>query len=195
METGTEAVAQFKEQVTRLGGHFASLPDLQAAAKYLTELALAAGVKRIVLCGAELSARLFPSASKLPFEVAASSRMGRVDFFDALKSAEMGISPVDLGVAEAGTLVIATSEESDRLVTALPLIHVAILPKSRLVSSFKDAEPFLAGLLTKSPEPLSISLISASSRTSDVGGIIILGVHGPRELHVLLLDEEFAGGS
>ena len=45
----------------------------------------------------------------------------------------------------------------------------------------------------KDSKAVSISLISASSRTSDVGGITIFGVHGPRELHVLLLEGELSG--
>jgi L-lactate dehydrogenase complex protein LldG len=121
--------------------------------------------------------------------------MPRESFFQALQAAEIGVSPVDLGVAETGTLIIATSDESDRLVTALPKIHVAILPSSRLVYSLQGAEEHVSQMLTESGGGVAVSLISATSRTTDVGGIVILGVHGPKELHVLLLDQELPGGA
>jgi L-lactate dehydrogenase complex protein LldG len=90
-------------------------------------------------------------------------------------------------------LIISTSDESDRLVTALPIIHVAVLPRSNLVFSLEDGGQYISQILMKDSKAVSISLISASSRTSDIGGVTILGVHGPRELHVLLLDEELSG--
>jgi len=120
--------------------------------------------------------------------------MERADFFEALKAAEIGVTSADLGVAETGTLIIATADELDRLVTALPLVHVAILPRSRLVFALDDAQKQISQLLMNNSAAFSISLISASSRTADVGGISILGAHGPKELHVLLLDQDIPGG-
>ncbi len=188
-----DIVTQFSRQVKAVGGHIAPVPGLAAVAEYVAKLALATNAKRIVVCGAELSSTLFASRNELPFEVATSTGMIRTDFFRALQVAEVGISSADLGVAETGTLIIGSSDESDRLVTALPGTHVIVLPRSKLVSSLEDAQPYVSQSLARNSEGLSISLISASSRTSDVGGISILGVHGPKELHVLLLAKDISG--
>lgn len=188
-----DMATQFSRQVKAVGGHMAPVPDLAAVAEYVTKLAVATSAKRIVVCGAELSSTLFASRNELPFELATSTGMTRTDFFKALQVAEVGVSPADLGVAETGTLIIASSDELDRLVTALPGIHVVVLPRSKLVSSLEDAQPYVSQTLTRNSEAVSISLISASSRTSDVGGISIQGVHGPKELHVLLLDKDISG--
>lgn len=190
-----DLVTQFGRQVREVGGYIASVPNLAAVTEYVTKLALATNTKRIVVCGTELGSGLFVSRNKLPFEVATSTSISRAEFFKALKVAEVGISPADLGVAETGTLIIVSSDESERLVTALPGIHVAVLPRSKLVYSLEDAQPYISQFLTRSFEAVSISLISASSRTSDVGGIRILGVHGPKALHVLLLDQDMPGGT
>jgi L-lactate dehydrogenase complex protein LldG len=115
--------------------------------------------------------------------------MRREDFLGALKKAEIGVTRVNLAIAETGTLVIATSDEADRLVSALPTIHIALLEDSQIIRSLDEAAPLISKMLLREKEGVTVSLISASSRTTDVGGFLILGVHGPKELHVLLVDE------
>ncbi len=190
-----DLITQFSSQIRAVRGYFASAPNLAAVTEYVTTLALATKAKRLVVFGAELGSNLFISGSQLPFEVAALPKTRRADFFEALQVAEIGISPADYGVAETGTLIIATSDESERLVTALPRIHVAVLPRAKLVHRLEDVAPYVSQLLPRNFEAVSISLISASSRTSDVGGISILGVHGPMEFHVLLLDQDIPRGT
>jgi L-lactate dehydrogenase complex protein LldG len=186
-------ITRFGTQITTVGGHFTVVPDLAAVRDYVAKLALAAKANQIVVCGPGIASHLFPSGAQMPFKVASSLNMDRRSFFEALQSAEIGISTADLGVADTGTLIISNTDESDRLVTALPIIHVAVLPRSKLVFSLEDGGQYISQILMKDSKAVSISLISASSRTSDVGGITILGVHGPRELHVLLLDGELSG--
>lgn len=186
-------ISRFSAEVTSVGGLFALVPNFAAVRDYVTKLALASGVKRIVLCGDMLSSELFPAGvAPGPFEVASRANMSREKFLAFLKTAEIGVSPADLAVAETGTLIITTSDESDRLVTALPKIHVAVLPRSRLVFALQDAEQHVSQTLKEKRGGVAVSLVSATSRTSDIGDMVILGVHGPKELHVLLLDQELA---
>ncbi len=189
----SDMITRFGTQITKVGGYFAVVPDLAAVRDYVAKLALAAKANQVVVCGPGITSDLFPSGAQMPFKVASSLNMDRRSFFEALQSAEIGISTADIGVADTGTLIISTSDESDRLVTALPIIHVAVLPRSKLVFSLEDGGQYISQILMKDSKAVSISLISASSRTSDIGGVTILGVHGPRELHVLLLDEELSG--
>lgn len=185
-----DMVARFSTQVRTVGSHFASISSLSEVSEYVTKMVATAGAKR-VLVSSELT-HFFASSHKLPFEVASSRNMSRVAYFETLHTADIGVSIANLGIAETGTLIIATSDESERLITALPAIHVVVLPLSKLVFSLEEAATQTSQLLTKNSSGLSISLISASSRTSDVGGITILGAHGPKELHVLLLNENLA---
>jgi len=174
-------------QVTAVKGFFKRLPDLQSASEYVTEIAVARNVKRIVVSDdptlSEFSAAI---VRKGLIEVTSPITLSREDFFASLKIAEIGVSSVDLAVAETGTLIISTSDESNRLVTALPEVHVAIVPRSKLIPSLAEARSYLSQE-TRSNRAVTLSLISSSSRTSDIGDMVILGVHGPKELHVLLL--------
>jgi len=184
-------ISRFQTQVTSLGGHFATVPNMLAIREYINRVASTSSARQIALSSGISKEKLFSSDS-VSFDIATQSEMSREAFYAALKTVKIGVSTVDLGVAETGTLIAATSDESDRLVTALPEIHIALLPYSRLVSSLRDAEPHISQLLKQS-HSVVVSLISASSRTSDIGGLLVLGVHGPKELHVLLLEQEMSG--
>jgi L-lactate dehydrogenase complex protein LldG len=183
-----DIVSKFSAQVKAVGGYFNSITNISAVTEYVGKLAVATKAKRVAV-GPVLSSHLL--AAKLPCELVSRTTMNRMDFFEALKFSEIGVTSADFGIAETGTLVIATSDELDRLVSGLPAIHVAVLPRHNLVSTIDEASERISQILMKNAAALSISLISASSRTSDVGGIIILGAHGPKELHILLLNEGF----
>jgi len=186
--------SQFAAQLQSVGSRFTLVSKLSEVRDYVGKLAEVVQAKRIAVSGHRLSSLLFPLGSPSPrFEVASQANMGREDFFSMLKIVEIGISVVDLAVAETGTLVTTTWDESERLVTALPKIHVALVSRSRLVSSLREAEAYVSEVLSQSGGGVTVSLISASSRTADIGDIVILGVHGPRDLHVLLIDEELPG--
>jgi len=182
-----EKVTRFGAQVSSLGGHFTNVLGMPAVREYVTKLASTSNAMELVLSSDVSKEDLF-SSLPVQFKIATRSEMTREAFYTALKTAKIGITNADVGVAETGTIIIATSDESDRLVSALPEIHVALLPGSRLVSSLQEAEPHISRMLNQG-EHLAVSLISASSRTSDIGGLVVLGVHGPKELHVLLVDE------
>jgi len=190
-----ETVAQFGTHVKSVGGHFEHVPDIKDASAYITKIALARNAKRIVLTDDSLSFETYTELVKNALiEATIYGKSSREDFYKAVRIAEIGVSSVDLAVAETGTLIISTTDESNRLVTALPEIHVAIVPRSKLVSTMKEAGEHVSNALRKGTDALTVSLISASSRTSDIADIVILGVHGPKELHVLLLDQERLGG-
>jgi L-lactate dehydrogenase complex protein LldG len=186
-----EIVSKFSAQAKAVGSYFTSVTNSSAVTEYVAKLASASKATRIAVCGPALSAQL--AAAKFPCELISRTDMNRIDFFEALKYSQIGVTGADFGIAETGTLVITATDELDRLVSALPLVHIAILPRSKLVVSLDEAREHIAQILTRDSAALSISLISASSRTTDVGGIRILGVHGPKELHILLLNDSFPG--
>jgi len=188
LEERDSLVSRFSARVRSVNGYFTRITNVQSASEYVTKIALGRNAKRIVVSNDPLSLEFLNEITPRGLlDVSSPTTSSREDFFKSLKEAEIGVSSVDWAVAETGTLIISTSDESNRLVTALPEVHVAIVPSSKLVSSLEEAGPYLSEETKKSAGPLTISLISSSSRTSDIGDMVILGVHGPKELHVLLL--------
>jgi len=98
-----------------------------------------------------------------------------------------GLTLADWGLAETGTLVLESSSEDRRLATMLTETHVAVLPVSRLQPEVGALEEELNRLMQSPPRYLAF--ITGASRTADIERVLTLGVHGPLELHLLLLKD------
>lgn len=99
---------------------------------------------------------------------------------------DIGFTIVDYGIAETGTLVLNSDSEELRLTTMLSEIHVAVLKKSSIRESATGmAEEVKA--LTDRPSSYT-AFITGPSRTADIERVLALGVHGPLELHILILE-------
>ena len=92
-----------------------------------------------------------------------------------------GITLATLGIAETGTLVLDDASTSTRLAALAPWIHVAVLRRSEIVRDIASA----LALLGNDP---SVVWVTGPSKTADVEGILIEGVHGPGEEVALVLD-------
>jgi L-lactate dehydrogenase complex protein LldG len=105
---------------------------------------------------------------------------------DHLAGIDIGFTMADYGICETGTLVIDSSSEELRLATMVGEVHVAVLPKSRLRVRSLDLEAELKELMGIVPN--YCAFITGASRTADIERVLALGVHGPLELHILLLE-------
>ncbi len=104
-----------------------------------------------------------------------------------LSGIDIGFTIADYGIAETGTLVIDSKDESLRLATMVSEIHVAALPMSRIRQTAVDLEPELTALMGSSPN--YTAFITGASRTADIERILAIGVHGPLELHILIMED------
>ncbi len=94
----------------------------------------------------------------------------------------------DWGIAETGTLVLKSDSESLRIATMLADTHIAILKASTIVP---DATSIAADLneILLDTSPSYTAFITGASRTADIERVLAIGVHGPQELHILILKE------
>jgi iron-sulfur cluster protein len=105
--------------------------------------------------------------------------------------ADVGISGANLAVAESGTLVIVSNEGNARLVTSLPPVHIAVITAEKFVETLEEAASLVKALvLASSGAKLTayVSFITGISRTTDIEKQLVSGVHGPEELHIIILD-------
>ena len=93
-----------------------------------------------------------------------------------------GVSPASYGVAATGSVVLAASPEEPRARHLLPEVHVSLLREDRIVS---DLEDLFAALGRELPSALAI--VTGPSRSADIEQRLVVGVHGPREVHVVLI--------
>jgi L-lactate dehydrogenase complex protein LldG len=104
--------------------------------------------------------------------------------------ADVGISGANALAADTGAIVLVENESNIRLVTSTPPIHIALVPVDKIVPTLLDAvkvamvQAAYAGLYP----PTYISIIAGPSSTADIERVRVYGAQGPRELHVVLLD-------
>lgn len=128
---------------------------------------------------------------KVPDDPQVMVQIARERLRKSFINAGMGITGANVAIAESGTIAIVTNEGNADLVSTLPPIHVAVLGVEKIVPSIDDAIAMLK-LLPRSGTAQQItsyvSLITGPSRTSDIELVPVVGVHGPKELHIVLLD-------
>ncbi len=83
-----------------------------------------------------------------------------------------GITRADAGIAESGTVILRDASTSSRLGALTPWVHVAVFPRAKLYATIPEAIAKLGG------DP-NIVFVTGPSKTADVEGILIEGVHGP----------------
>jgi L-lactate dehydrogenase complex protein LldG len=113
----------------------------------------------------------------------------------AAAAADLGVTGVDLAIAETGSLVLVSGPGRPRSTSLLPPVHVALLERAALVESLEQAglalEAWHAGA---APAPGgAINVITGPSRTADIELTLTRGVHGPREVHVVFVAEGMPG--
>jgi len=113
------------------------------------------------------------------------------DFRQRMGRGEVGLTAVDYAVAESGSLVLMSGSGKGRLVSCLPVIHVAILRPGQLIETWDEFGVLLEAshrLAPPADSPSNITFITGPSRTADIELSLTLGVHGPKEVHVIALD-------
>jgi L-lactate dehydrogenase complex protein LldG len=94
---------------------------------------------------------------------------------------------VDWGIAETGTLVLDSSSEDVRIATMLSETHVALLPISKIRPDVTALENEINAVL-KADDASYYAFITGASRTADIERVLAIGVHGPQELHILMME-------
>jgi L-lactate dehydrogenase complex protein LldG len=207
-EAGGHRLERFKAQLTALGGavHEAATPE--AIANLIASLAASETARQSAASkdqsGAAAAATSRPSLlmwheETLPvpglagyladlglrcvpqLDVDGSSTDRRAE----LASAVVGLTGADAGLAETGSLVLVSGPGRGRLVSLLPPIHVALLDRQLVVESLADLMVDRPALMTGGA---NVVCITGPSRTADIEHTLSRGVHGPGEVHVILLE-------
>jgi L-lactate dehydrogenase complex protein LldG len=99
---------------------------------------------------------------------------------------QTSVTPCFAAVAEAGAIVTLSGPNTPSTLNFVPENHIAIVRVSQVVRHFEDAwAQWRASGLTM---PRTVNVISGPSRTADIEQTIQLGAHGPRRLHILLVN-------
>ncbi len=98
----------------------------------------------------------------------------------AIEGAE--VSRASYGLADTGSVVLEAGPEEPRARHLLPEVHVSLLAESRIVAGLEELFAAIGAAL-----PSALAIVTGPSRSADIEQRLVIGVHGPREVHVVLL--------
>lgn len=179
---GPDPVQRLRDELTAAGGVFHLVADPQAAIATIATLLRERQAREVLVGDGPLLdlldlERHLNEVRVIPVRTLEAGR-DREAFFRA----DVGITAVDQVIAETGTIVQATRPNQPRAVSLLVPVHIAVARRSQLL-------PDLFDLFTSTDLPACLSLITGPSKTGDIELRLVTGVHGPGEVHLLLLDE------
>jgi L-lactate dehydrogenase complex protein LldG len=112
----------------------------------------------------------------------------RENLRDYVAGIDVGFTRALLGVAPSGTCMLNTDNEDARLASMISEIHIIALRKSAIYPDLPAIAPLLRVRMNEAPATFT-TLISGPSRTADIERVAAVGVHGPLELHIILLED------
>jgi L-lactate utilization protein LutC len=175
--------SRFLEELEALGGHGARVKDMDEAREHILALAKEREAKLLVRWDVDELEELSVDEplSESGTEVVVWRNLE--DFRDVAANADIGLSNAEWAIAETGSLVLAGGPGKGRTVTLLPPTYIAIVPVDRLLRTTTEA----FGKYSGGDLPANLCFHTGPSRSGDIEMSLAIGVHGPGDVHVLLV--------
>lgn len=101
----------------------------------------------------------------------------------------VGLSHAKTGVAETGTLILTSGADNPTTVNFLPENHVVVIRAADIEGDYESALNRVREEHGKGVMPRTVNMVTGPSRSGDIEQTILLGAHGPRSLHIIVVDD------
>lgn len=150
------------------------------AGKLIAQIAQETGANKIAAAPSPLVKKCLEGTS-MPVPVCTENLRTHAE------DAHIGLSEMDMAVADTGSLQQDCTDINQRLVSMLPNVHIALVKTTSLVRDLKEA--FAKLDRQKDRMPGYACFITGPSRTADIERVLTIGVHGPYELRIIFIDQ------
>lgn len=175
---GAELVALFRAQATAVAASVQSVADPgevpAAVAAYLRGHNLPAAIRM----GSDERLAALPWSREETLEL----RSGASDGHDGV-----AVSQALAGIAETGTVMLASGPDNPTTLNFLPDHHIVVLDRGDLDTSMEAALARLRAVYGKGAMPRALNMVTGPSRSADIEQTLLLGAHGPLALHIILV--------
>jgi L-lactate dehydrogenase complex protein LldG len=164
-------VARFRQSLEAVGGRCEIVNGADEAAEAVRAILSGIGARRVAVsdCGFAVS------AEGVEFIVNADK--------ETLFGCDAGLTSAQWGIAGTGTLVLESNRERHRLASLVPPVHIALLKAENIRQTMGEVL-----LLIEQDLSRVVTFITGPSRTSDIELTLAIGVHGPAELYVVVIE-------
>jgi L-lactate dehydrogenase complex protein LldG len=197
-ESPSFLIDAFIKQCDQTLANVCIVQDIPQAARLITNLIKKKDVRNIVLWDHLITQKLMesiPRDQQLEFLVWNPSRFKHQHSEDQRKEQlsrmDLGLTAADFGLADTGSIALFAGEGQDPVISLLPPIHVALLVEDQILGGMGDLLDRI--LHDPSLQSRTFNLISGPSRTGDIELTMSLGVHGPKEVHIIILKDGTSG--
>jgi L-lactate dehydrogenase complex protein LldG len=202
IERWPQSLERFRAEFERVAGVFHRVPAAADVPPLLERLCRERDARSVVTWGAPaLGVDVTPTLAaagivveRMPATVPPAGERDRLR--ELIAHADLGVTGVDLAIAETGTLVLRAAAGRPRSTSLLPPCHVAVFDRTALVETLEQVGIALEAW-HDGPAPADrgavINFITGPSRTADIELTLTRGVHGPKEVHAIFVDGGLAG--
>ncbi len=186
--SGAHLFSEFEDRAKAVSAEVFRVPTAADARETLIRLVEAAQVKKAVVVESPLQEAAGVTEALHSRGVTVYTEPA--DIAAHADTADIGISGVEFGIAETGSVFQDGYAIATRLVTILPPLHVVFLPSANIVPGITEAFE----IISQSFDRGYIGFITGPSRTADIERVLTIGVHGPSRFAIIAVDEEPKGG-
>ena len=170
-------IVNFQTNLEAVGGSFTLAGSRKAASDTITKIIANLAAERISISDSPLVKSLMPAGGDLDVTENASA--------EYLFESDLGVTEAQWAIAETGTLVLESDVENHRLTSLVPPVHICVLRAGNLRQTLGEILELTSRNLSR-----TVTFITGASRTSDIELTLAIGVHGPGELHVIVIADE-----
>jgi L-lactate dehydrogenase complex protein LldG len=174
-----ERIALFENMASQQAASIARVPDGAAVPAAISEFLKAENLP------AEIRLAPDDELKVLPWQ---DQPMLTVTSGPAREPDAVSVTGALAGIAETGTLMLHSGPGGPTSLNFLPETHVVVLPAERIVGCYEDGWDLLRKCCGSGTMPRTVNFITGPSRTADIEQTIQLGAHGPRRLHIVLVE-------
>jgi L-lactate dehydrogenase complex protein LldG len=175
-----ERVKLFAEMVQAAAGSVAMLPSASGVPAAVADFLRSQNLPMAVRRGDDPRLAALPWDQQRTLEISTGPSDGRQ---------LVSVSHAFGAVAETGTLVMMSGRDNPTTLNFLPDTHIVVVDAKDIAGDYESVWQRVRETFGVNALPRAINMITGPSRSADIGQILILGAHGPRRLHVLVVGE------
>jgi L-lactate utilization protein LutC len=181
--TWPDPVARFTQELRGAGGFVHPVIGMEAARTTVTDLLRRMKPRSVLLGRWKLPEEL--AAERLIRDVGATvldaDQVPATEALGEFATTDVGLTGCDHLIAETGSVVVRSRSEQPRTLSLLPPFHIVVATATQILHDVFDLFALTEG------RPSAMALITGPSKTGDIEGQLVTGVHGPGELHVVVV--------